>query len=455
MGNLLTSLLNSANALGIYSRALDVVGNNVTNSNTPGYAKQELNLESLPFDITVGLPGGVAAGSLQSSRDAYAEQNVRQQQSGLGAFQAQSNALSNLSTLFDLSGKTGVNGALDNLFQGFSSLSVSPNDNTARQNVLNQAAAVANAFNQTSSGLSSASAKVSDDTRTKIDAINQIAGTIAQINSSHIKDYKGDIDAGLDAKLNSSLENLSQYIDYTALQQPDGGVTVYIGGQTPLVFGNQAEPIKGDFSTPQTAILDSAGKDITSQITGGQLGGLLQVHNQRIPSYQADLNTLASSVADQINTALANGVDANGAAPATNLFTYDSTSGAAASLAVNPLTTDQIAAALPGAPGGNGNALQLAALATAKPVNGKSFNQFFGELGGRVGLDISAASTGVDTQTAQLSQAQSLRQQASGVDLNAEAAKLVQFQSAYQAATKLVTVLDQLTQTTINMISGG
>jgi len=80
-----------------------------------------------------------------------------------------------------------------------------------------------------------------------------------------------------------------------------------------------------------------------------------------------------------VNTTLAQGIDQNGAAPTTDLFTYNPAQ-VALSLAVNPLTPDQIAAALPSATGGNGNALNLAALADAKTLNGYAFAQFYGNL---------------------------------------------------------------------------
>ena len=62
MGNLLTSLLNTANSLRAVERALTVTENNVVNASTPGFAKQTATFEAMPFDLTVGLPGGVISG---------------------------------------------------------------------------------------------------------------------------------------------------------------------------------------------------------------------------------------------------------------------------------------------------------------------------------------------------------------------------------------------------------
>jgi len=219
-----------------------------------------------------------------------------------------------------------------------------------------------------------------------------------------------------------------------------------------LVVGGQTFAISGDFSTAQTAIVSSTGRDISSQITGGKLSALLDDKNRVLPSYIQDLNTLAQSVADQVNTTLQNGIDQNGAAPATDLFKYDASIGAAVTMGVNSLTPDQIAAALPGAPGGNGNALNLAALANGKNLNNYTFAQFYGNLGGRVGTDLTTATNNQTTKQLLLSQAQTLREQVSGVSLNQEAENLIAFQRAYQANAKMLTVLNSLTETLMGLI---
>lgn len=452
MGNLFTSILNTANALRVFQDGLTVTENNVTNANTPGYVKQTQTLEALPFDLTVGLPGGVAAGPVVSSRSAFAEKSVRDQQTALGLYQQKIADLTPLQSFFDLSSTSGLASSMDALFSSFSQLSVNPNDTVSRQDVLNKAATVTQQFQDTANGLLSQGADIDGQTRSTIANINQLASTIAEVNSSGRVDPSGATNAGLDAQLNSSLEQLSQLVNFTTLQQPDGTVSVFVGGQTPLVVGGQAYVVQGDFSTPQTAVLSSTGADISGTITGGQLSALLDDKNNAVPSYLNDLNTLAQSLADQVNTTLASGIDQNGAAPATDLFTYNPVQGSALTLSVNPLTPDQIAAALPGAPGGNGNALNLAQLSTAPTVNGYTFAQFYGNLGGRVGSDLAQATGAQTTKQNLLSQAQALREQVSGVSLDEEAENLIAFQRSYQATAKMLSVLDSLTDTLMNII---
>ena len=452
MGNLMASLLNSASALQAYEGALTVTENNVVNANTPGYAKQVATFEAQPMDLSVGLPGGVRLGPAQSSRSAFAEQAVRDQQTGVNYYQQKVSDLTPLESYFSTSSTSGIGPSISQLFQSFSQLSVNPNDTVSRQAVLSAAATVAQNFNDTATGLLNQGSDIDQQTSSTIDTVNQLATTIAAINADNRVDPDGTVDPGVDAQLNSSLEQLSQLVNFSVLQQPDGTVSVFVGGQTPLVIGDQAYAIQGDFSTPQTAVDSSTGADITAQLTGGQLSALIDDKNNLLPSYLSDLNTLAQSLADQVNTTLDNGIDQNGAAPVTDLFTYDATSGAATTLAVNPLTPDQIAAALPGAAGGNGNALNLAALASAKAVNGYTFAQFYGNLGGRVGDDLSSAEDNQSTKQALLSQAQSMRQQISGVSLDEEAENMMEYQRSYQAVSKMLGIVNSLTDTLMNMM---
>jgi flagellar hook-associated protein 1 FlgK len=452
MGTLSTSLINSADALQVYSDALDVIQNNVTNANTPGYVEQTPTLVAQPFDLTTGAPGGVGLGPTQSSRNQYAEQNVRTEQTAYSYDQQQVSDLSTAQNYFSLSTTSGIGPDISSLFNSFSALSVTPNDTVARQTVLNDATTVAQDFNDAASGLLSQANNLQQATTSTITAINQLGGTIAELNSQHSLDSTGQVDAGVDAQLNSSLDQLSQYVNFSVLQQPDGEISVYLGGQTPLVLGQQSYAIQGDFSTPQTAILSSSGTDITDQLTGGQLGAQLNDSNNVLPSYVSGLNTLAQTLADQVNGALNQGIDENGAAPTTNLFSYDATTGAALTLTVNPLTPDQIAAATPGAPGGNGNALAVAALANSPVVGGYTFAQAYGNLGGQVGSDLSTAQNNSTTDQSLLSQAQSLRQQVSGVSLDSEAVNLMQYERSYDAISKMLGVLTSLTLDVVNLL---
>jgi flagellar hook-associated protein 1 FlgK len=455
MGNLFTSMLNSASAMQVYSRQLAVIQNNISNSNTPGYAKQTQELEAMHFDIAHGLAGGVSAGPVVSSRSEYAERTVQSQVSQLGTAEQKASDLSQISTLFDLTSTTGIDSSLNNFFNTFSQLGVNPNDTLSRQNVLDSAQALAGAFNQTASSLSSASTEVDTQITGMVDTVNQLTAKIRDINAMYQQNPGSASDAGLDAQMHAALEQLSETVGITALKTPSGTFSVYLGGQTALVVGGHQFDITAQVDQNQTTIVDGVGNDITGQITAGRLAGALQEKNDLIPSYKSDLNTLASTVADQVNHQLQVGVDQNGATPIVDMFSYDSTVGAALSLRANSMTPDQIAAADPSSPGGNANALNVADMLGTKMMGTSTYNQFFGNIGGRVGNDLANAQSDQTTRQGLVDQARNLRSQVSGVSLDQEAAELLQVQRAYQASAKVMSMLndimDSLMQTMMAM----
>jgi flagellar hook-associated protein 1 FlgK len=91
-------------------------------------------------------------------------------------------------------------------------------------------------------------------------------------------------------------------------------------------------------------------------------------------------------------------------------------------------------------------------LATASDDNGFTFTQAFGNLGQTVGADVSNATTNQTEQQNLVTQAQAQRAAVSGVSLNAEAAKLLEFQQSYEAVAKVVTTLNTMTDALMAMM---
>jgi len=445
MSGITDALNNSANVLTALEQRLSIVQQNVGNASTPGYARQDIAgaLDSKSDGVTT---------QVISSRDEFAEAAVQQQNSLFGHYDQLASILQSAQTSFQANADSGIPSAINNLFSSFSALSTNPNDTTARQLTIEQAGQLAQSFQTTSNNLANLSNNTRQQISSEVDTINQLEGLVQQYNIQSKASASVAKDPISDAKLHDTLERLSEYANIQALRQSDGSVTLLLGGQTPLVVGQNLYPITANVSSGPTAtILDAQGNDVTSEISGGRLSGSIEALNQSIPSYVNGLNTLAKGIADSVNATLAGGVDANGAAGAP-LFTYDSAGDAAATLAVTGITSDQIAAASATAPGGNGNALALSALGTAQSLNGYTYASYYGSIAAHVGQDVSNATSGQSVQTQLLAQARAQRTQVSGVSLDEEAVQLVEFQRAYEAVARVVTALDQAAADTINMI---
>ena len=447
MGSITTALLNSTGVLDAYSRIFSTIQNNIANAHTPGFAKQDQSMYALS-----GPAGGVFAGPLVSARSHYFEQAVRNAGQHLGAARQYAGDLAQVTTLFNATGESGIPAALNEFFDSVSQWSVNPNHTVSRQTVLNAASDIAAEFRLNAQGLLESSRNIDIQTREVLKSVNGAIHRIAQLNGTVRQGPPGEVDPGLDAELHATLEKLAELAPISTIRVPDGTVSLYLDGRIPLVVGDHEFLISDDFSSAATKIHDAGGTDITGSFgfSAGALGALLTAKNTTIPGYLAQLNQLASGFADKVNATLANGLDRNGNPPAVNLFAYNP-AGAAYTLQVNKLTPDDLAAALAGAPGGNGNAIALAQIASQVQPNGYTFSEAYGNLAGQVGQDALNSKQDQTTFEDLLNQAQQQRADVSGVSLDEEAAKLIQFQQAYQASAQFITVLRDLTETIMNI----
>jgi flagellar hook-associated protein 1 FlgK len=471
MGNLYSVLNSASQSLQAFEKAIDVTQNNVTNANSPGYAEQVPELISQSFQSQTGINSGGVSEVTQDTRSSYADTAVQQQLSLQGMYQQLQTTLAPLQNVFDVSSTSPIPSALNQLFQSFSQWSTQPSNADYQSAVIDAAQQTASAFQQAAVQLGQIQTSTTNDIQSTVTQINQDAATIQTYNQEIAANPQAD--AGLSAQIENTLENLSGLANIQVLPGNGGTVTVLLGGQTTLVQGNQVNVLQAVNNTasnngnpdaaPNISIVDANGDDLTGEITSGSLAGLLSVRNNLLPSLigggqqVGGLNTLAEGLANSVNAVLAAGTDSNND-PGTPLFTYNSASpsGIAGTLAVTSgITGAQLAAADPGPPSvANGAALTLAGLDSSSPgpINGQGFTQYFSSLTSTVGYAVSNANTQATAQSQLVAQAQSLQQQVSGVSLDEEAVRLVQLQSSYDAASKVVTVIDDTLQSLINMI---
>ncbi|MBL8236027.1 MAG: flagellar hook-associated protein FlgK [Bryobacterales bacterium] len=453
MGSLFTSMVSTAGAMRALQRSLSVVQNNIVNASTVGYARQEGSLIASPFNPNSGsTSGGVRSGPTLTSRDAFVEASVWKMQHRSGFADNLSTKLTEIERTFPLTAGSGISGEMDKFFATVSQWSVSPNNSVARRQVLDRAGTLAQSFNQAALDLGDAAGRAGAELSTTVEKINRLTTDIVGLNRLRRENATTSGDAGLDASLHAKLEELSQYVDFTALPQEDGSVSVFLGGQTAAVIGDHGWPISLSNAGGEYQLLDSEGVDITKRLQEGKIGALLQFRNTLLPDYQTRLSTLAQGFADNVNNTLNAGIDQNGVAPTKNLFSYNATIGAAATLAITDITGSELAAAAAGDPGGNTNALNLADLQTTGLFSGLTPAQFYAELTSNIGDRLNTEQNNGDLQRQLLLQAQNVRAELSGVDINVEATKLLQLQKGFEASGQVMSVLNSITETLISML---
>ncbi len=473
MTSLSSTLLGASSALQAFQYALNVTQNNIDNASTPDYANQTVALQAAPFDPAVGLGGGVSDGTLVDSRDLLAESDVWQQAGAQGDSSAQASALTDVQNAVPVGTGAGIPAALNTFFSDVSAWSAAPASAGAEQQVMVDASSLAQSFQTTAAAVASASTNISQDIGSTVGQINQATSQIAALNTEI--QNGGEKDEGIQAQLYSSLETLSGLVNISVLQQPDGGVDVTLSSGAALVMGTQSYALTAGNAPPPADSTDplappdidiqaADGSVVNTQITSGTLAGLLQVRNATIPGLIGDasqpgaLNQLAAQIADDVNGIVSQGSVSPGVAPTgMGLFNWPdpaNPTAAASTMAVNPNMTASQLPAIDQNGVANGVPLAIGALANsaAAGLGSVGYTAFYGNTAALVGSQLNQAQSNQTVTAQTLAQAQSMRQTESGVSLDAEAINVLQFQAGYQAIAKMVSTLQTLTQSLIDMI---
>jgi flagellar hook-associated protein 1 FlgK len=456
MPGLNTSLNISVQALMAEQGALNVTTNNIANVNTPGYTREVpiLSEAATIQEGNVRFGGGVTMNQFQSVRDQLLQLRMyeeTQQQSNSGT---QLNSLTQIESQFS-DPTQGIGGAMTSFFNSLSQLSTNPTDNSARQQVLSAANNLAIAFHQSVSGLGTIQSDLDQSVPQVVNQINQLTKQIATLNGqvAQMQGLKQDPGTVQDQR-DQLITQLSALVN-VSVTQSEHGLTLTTANGVPLVVANQSFNLQTSNNTSGFADVVAQGQDITSQITGGQLAGTINIRDQVIPDLLNRLDTLANQFETSFNTQNQAGFDLSGNAGG-NFFTPPTAvTGSAANFSVAITDPSLIAASSDGSAGSNGNVAQLIGIRDTNLPAGSKPLDMFANLVLQVGTLGSNAKADSDAASASLQQVTDQRGAVSGVSLDEETTNMIRYQRAYQAAARVVTTVNSMYDSLLSMGLGG
>jgi flagellar hook-associated protein 1 FlgK len=447
----------AARALDAQRFGLDVAGQNIANVNTPGYARREAQFASIPPYEKLSAGEGVEIRGMHSLRDERLERRLQQERPAEQRELAISESLGVVETAL---GKTGesLDASMSRFFDALGHLATDPTSSIARKETAAQGEALSGAFRDMSGRLDQATRDADVAIRGAVDQVNTLAGTIARLNAA-LGAAAGGAPGGeaLKDELGEALKSLSGLIDIGTIPRPDGGVDVSFGNGHALVIGANTYAL-GVTSTPPSgfASLVSGGATVTSEVTGGSIGGLLQVRDVLVPGYQNQLDTLAYGITQQVNAVHQTGYDIHGNTGADFFTPMASSANAARTISVSAgILADPgtIATGATAVAGDNDVARKLADLRDARGMAGgtATFSDTWGTLVYQVGDDSKAASDEQASRAEIVRQVELLREQVSGVSLDEEAMMMMKFQRAYEANARFFQAVDSALETLLSL----
>lgn len=466
MANMIYGMLNVAKtALITQQKALDVTANNIANVNTEGYSRQRLNMEqNEPVRYEGGTLGtGVRANrTIQRIYDRFLAAQTSDAASQQGRWEAQLETLEKAELMFDDASGFGLNGAMNEFWNSWQEVANNPSGYTERAMLLANAENLTLVFNKLSRDLNQVQADSDISINGTVDDINTLTSEIAGLNLKIAEVEAGNVHSANEFRdqRDLKLKALSSLIDVNSFEDADGYLTIVsTNGHTlvdrasswDLTTGTNANGFQDVYWESSSGVQ----QNITSDISTGKLKGWIEARDSIIPDYSTRLDDMAVAMANTVNNQHNSGLDLNGD-PGLDFFSPFT---GASDLTVNRLIandTNLIAAAAntENVPGGNSNAIAMAEIQNRLLMSGGSatINDFYGGLVSDVGRFVSQANVNMDHQSMVSLQLATYREEVSGVSMDEEMVNMVQFQSAYNAAAKLVSTVDEMLEALIAMV---
>lgn len=456
-------------ALAAAQTGIATAGKNIANAAVDGYSRQRIIQGQ-----EAGQGEGTAVTDIQRVFDSFLSAQQNAAQSSSSKLQVQYNQVQMINDyLADSS--VGIAPALQDFFNSLQDISVAPKDITARQSFLNSANGLVASFNDAQSLLDSISVNIDKQIANSTQSINTIASQVAKINSAILVAQAQGATTSI-STLNDLFDKrdllIAQLSKLTNVKVVNNNniYDVFVGNSQSLVNSTNVNTIAvvqtpGEASpyTIQFTVNKQVVELSSSDMGGGELQGNIDFKTDTLTKIQNAIGKIAYGLATQVNTLNMQGFTLTGVAGKaifvglpdpkeinTNSNFYKNI---ASNIKLNKdITVDGIAASgVEGNIGDNSNILKIVALQSAKALDGVvSYTEAYAQIVSLIGSKTRELSlTNASAETI-LKHAQTALQNDSGVNLDEEAADLIRYQQAYQAAGKLIeiskTMFDTLMQ---------
>lgn len=422
--------------------ALEIIGHNTANAETEGYVRQRPVLAAIPGAVTGEAGGGAQLVDIRLLRDELLATQIRGETGTLGRERAVRQSLLQVEQLFTDVTHGGLAMRLEEMFDAWADLGLDPTSTTCRSQVVERSRLAAETIADRWQALADLRAETDLRLGAMVERVNSLAREVARINLSMNATASASGRNDLQTRRDGVIAELAELCGAQSIEQENGIVDVLIGGRR-IVEHTQVTELELIPDPAQPGVrLVSLGGAAPPEGLRGEIAGRLHARDALIPAYMEHLDTLARTLADEVNALHCAGQDLSGN-PGEDFFVYDA-SRPAATLAVRHAIAGDlslIAAAQTAVVESDGtNALAINDLRNTRVLHGgvSTLSQFAAELISTVGLDAQSAQTRLQSRELLVQSLQEAHADQAGVSLDEEALELIRYQQAYTAAARLM-----------------
>ena len=298
--------------------ALQTVGHNIANVNTPGYSRQEVQLETANGQSTgQGFIGrGVNVATVVRAHSDMLTREAATTQAQAASDDARSTRLQQLEKAFG-TGENGLGYAANKVFGSFVDVASAPQDSSARQVVLANIGDLVTRFRASSDQIESMQNNVATDLRDGVVSANALAHRVADLNQQiRTLGSLGQAPNDLLDQRDQAINDLSKIIQTTTVKADDGSIGVYVAGGQKLVDNTTVNTLvagQDSLDPRQVAISLQTSKSSlplsASAIGAGSLVGMLKFQSTDVVDARNQLGQLASAISGALNQQQSLGLD--------------------------------------------------------------------------------------------------------------------------------------------------
>ena len=444
---------------------------NISNANTEGYSRQRVQQKAdnpTPFGQKNLIGQGTLLARTERINDNYIEKQIRSAARDLSGMEEKDLALKQTEDIFNEMGGEGLNRLVAKFFNEFRKLGNEPDNEAVRQSVRESTQAMANDFRRLRGSVEEVRSHLDSRIEGFTAEANSLADQVKDLNIKiKVQELSGAPSNDLRDQRDLAMKKLSTFVDTTVHLDKDGAYNVDIKGVGPLVSGPNAEkfsvsrsPADADGKPENSFSLGytgSASGDVTHAVKGGKIGALLEVRDQTLSSILNRLDELASTITESVNAIHREGVTRYGTKGVDFFKSLPGKERASQNIALSDAIANDVnqiaAGAVPDSPGDNRIAVAISQLQNMRVMeNGNAtVDAFYNGIVSDVGVVAGRNRNSLVQQKDISMQLDKMREQISGVSMDEETANLLQFQRAFDASAKVISVADQCLETVLNL----
>ncbi len=447
--------------------ALQTVGHNIANKTTEGYSRQRVEMQAnVPIgegNLRIGT--GAKASAVTRTNNPYIEKQLQREGAHLGFLNSRADNMGRVEQVYNEQINKGLNNFVTDFFNSYRELANNPESLATRTLVRESADFMAKDFHRVTNELKAVQEDIDNQLVSHVEQINQFTKEVAQLNEKiQSVELQGTPANDERDRRDELLKKLGEKLDISYAEGNDSQVVVTAGQFGVLVSGYEATKLEAKRTTDRDRVeiyyLNSERATpvkMTEFLKGGEVGGALDVRDRVVENLKSDTDQMAFMLAESINQAHVEGFDRNNRQGVNFFSPLDGVEGAAANIQLSGTISNDVnrivAGSQPNAPADNTVANVISSLQYRKVMTDgtASMDEFYNSLVGEIGVMAQRANREQEAQKNIISQLHNIRESISGVSLDEETTKMIEFQKAFDASARLIKTADEMFDTVLSL----